>query len=88
MFGDVGGLRDFLGLFISAFFGFFSEHFMSASLVQTLFHVTDGNARSPSKTLASIKPLSFPRGFTLMHACTFGRCSGDKKRDKTLKLGI
>ena len=43
MFGDVGGLRDFLGLFITALFGFFSEHFMSASLVQTLFHVTDGN---------------------------------------------
>ena len=43
MFGDVGGLRDFVGLFISAFFGFFSEQLISASLVQTLFHVTDGN---------------------------------------------
>ena len=28
MFGDVGGLRDFIGLFLSAIFGFFSERFL------------------------------------------------------------
>ena len=87
MFGDVGGLRDFAKLFISALFGLFSKHFMSASLVQTLFHVTDEKHRSPAKTLASIKPVIFPQSFTLMRAFTFGRYSGDRKRDITLKAG-
>ena len=43
MFGDVGGLNDFLILCFSATFGFFSEHFLIASLIQKLFHVSVGD---------------------------------------------
>jgi len=40
MFGDVGGLRDFLGLGLATVFGFFSEHFMTASLIKSLYRAT------------------------------------------------
>ena len=43
MFGDVGGLRDFVGLFLSAIFTFFSERILKASLVQKMFHVSTSN---------------------------------------------
>ena len=38
MFGDVGGLNDFLILACGSLFGFFSQRFMLASLVESLFH--------------------------------------------------
>ena len=38
MFGDVGGLNDFFVLILASFFGFWSNSFMRASLVQKLFH--------------------------------------------------
>ena len=95
LFGDVGGLRDFLGLFLSAFFGFFSERFMTASLVQTLFHASNSSKESvnldhsPAQALSSISPIKLPRVFTLMHAltCAKCRCHGNKKRHKALELG-
>ena len=37
MFGEVGGLNDFFAVILAFFFGFFSEHFLQASLVQELF---------------------------------------------------
>ena len=39
MFGDVGGLYDFLVLGLSTIFSFFSEHLMTASLIKSLFRV-------------------------------------------------
>ena len=33
MFGDVGGLYDFIIISFTSLFGFWSEHFMRASLV-------------------------------------------------------
>ena len=37
MFGDVGGLNDFLVLIFSGLFGFISNTFLDASLVKELF---------------------------------------------------
>ena len=38
MFGDVGGLHDFISLILSAVFGLFSEKFSLVSLSEQLFH--------------------------------------------------
>ena len=40
MFGDVGGLNDFLGLFMATIFGYFSENLLLASMLEKLFHFT------------------------------------------------
>ena len=37
MFGDVGGLNDFLALGLTMVFGFFSNRYMVADFVSTLF---------------------------------------------------
>ena len=37
MFGDVGGLYDFINLSLAALVGFFSKNFLVASLIQKLF---------------------------------------------------
>ena len=39
MFGDVGGLNDFAGLFLATFFGYFAENFMVARMIEKLFHL-------------------------------------------------
>lgn len=38
MFGDVGGLNDFLVLLLAPVFGLISENFKSTALVSSLFH--------------------------------------------------
>ena len=38
MFGDVGGLNDFAGLFLATVFGYFSEDLMIAKMTDKLFH--------------------------------------------------
>ena len=40
MFGDVGGLRDFLAVGLSAIFTFFADRMMLTSLVNKVFHVS------------------------------------------------
>ena len=39
MFGDVGGLNDFLALVLASLFGLASERLLMASLVQKLFKI-------------------------------------------------
>ena len=40
MFGDVGGLNDFLCLLISPVFGLFSDYLLNGDMVQKMFHST------------------------------------------------
>ena len=40
MFGDVGGLNDFIALALTSIFGLLSERLMQRDLAQNLFHVT------------------------------------------------
>ena len=50
LFGDVGGLYDFLSLGLATFFGFFSDRFLQASLVQKLYRgVSSNNHKNPYK---------------------------------------
>ena len=41
MFGDVGGLNDFFLIILTSTIGLFSERFMYAKLVKTLFMKLD-----------------------------------------------
>ena len=44
MFGNVGGLMDFFSLILASIFGFYSDKFLEAQLVQKLFHFQKGKA--------------------------------------------
>ena len=85
MFGDVGGVYDFLLILLAPFFSFLSQKFMMSSLIQKLFHAAlDSEAPhcSPKESLAAIRPLSFSRSFTL-----FAFCRRQGMRHQALKLG-
>ena len=40
LFGDIGGLRDFLALGLASVFGLFSEHLKTADLINRIFRVS------------------------------------------------
>ena len=92
MFGDVGGLRDFLGLFLASIFSFFSEEFLKASIVQRLFHVSGGGKRDsrglqiePKATLAQLKGLHFSNAFVLCNSNKLSKCFAHQRRRKALE---
>ena len=63
MFGDVGGLNDFIALSLASIFGLLSEKFLHKDLIQKLFHVTSlasGGYKSPKTILRSFKSLKIP----------------------------
>ena len=41
MFGEVGGLRDFIVLVLTPFLSLFSERFLLASIVSKLYRISD-----------------------------------------------
>ena len=43
LFGDIGGLGDFLVLGLASVFGLFSEHLKTADLITQMFRVSNGN---------------------------------------------
>ena len=94
MFGDVGGLNDFIGLILSSIFGFFAESFLKSSMVSALFGISKtkrknlGASFSFSSTLASIKAIKFNSIFSLLQAISCGKSAcGDRKHYKVLQLG-
>ena len=82
MFGEVGGLNDFFALILATFFGYFSERFLQASLVEKLFRAIAAKGRSNLYSMAPTtmntmqskltSPVSFTRGLILELACTKG----------------
>ena len=57
MFGDVGGLYDFIALVLAITFGFFADKLMVRELATKLFHVSAtsiNSTASPKMALASI----------------------------------
>ena len=87
MFGEVGGLRDFIFLILAPFLSLFSERFLLASIVSKLYRIRDprGSVRSEDYSMnpaAKQKPLSqpleFSTSFLLAHACSIGWCLKDK----------
>ena len=91
MFGEVGGLYDFLALALASIFGFASEHIMFASLVQKLFRIAETSdlALTSGALLNQFKPLCFPQTFVLAHAFSFGWCPRDQfRRRKAYEAGV
>ena len=102
MFGDVGGLSDFLALGLSFFFTIFEEPMMLASIAEKLFlftpHSTDKvpkltnsreNARHQiSKAIKSVQRIKFSTCFLLLNVITLGLIpQDDAKRRQALKVG-
>ena len=102
MFGDVGGLSDFLAVGLSALFTFFTDRMMLASLVQKVFYVSTDHRvpvpvatnnpvqvhRQVSKALKSIEKVQFSVFFTMVNALTFGKCTKQEKfKRKALNAG-
>ena len=96
MFGDVGGLNDFLSLLISPVFGLFSEYLLNGDMVQKMFHSVSklsagdrlqnpANTATPKKTFKAIKPIKLTKFLLLLRACTFGYCPKDRKKKRLLK---
>ena len=98
MFGEVGGLRDFIFLILAPFLSLFSERFLLASIVSKLYHIRDprGTTRSEDYSMNPaaqkkplFEPLNFSTSFILAHACSIGWCLREKAlHRKTLLDGI
>lgn len=56
MFGDVGGLYDFFGLFFATIFGLISQNLLLARMVEKLFHITTEETHAYSSNAQSQKP--------------------------------
>ena len=76
VFGEVGGLNDFIALVLATFFGFFSQRFLLVSLVQQLYR-----SRTSSKNISEVlfRPLLFSKRFVVANACMLGECPRDRK---------
>ena len=84
MFGDVGGLHDFIAIAIGGFLGGFSNYFMLASLAEKLYR----KSRHMNQDIRKIfKPLEFTTSTILAYACTGGRYPNDRRK-KFLKEGM
>lgn len=98
MFGDVGGLNDFLGVLLSSVFGLFSDSLLNGAMVKKMFQSVSpksyGNQPSRSyqienlkKTYKGIEPIKISKLFLLLRACTYEKCPRDKKKKKLIKTG-
>ena len=88
MFGDVGGLNDFLSIVAGGIFGIFSEGFRQAYMAEKLFHQQEKTSKSkpmtPKQTISSLKQLKFSNFFILFSPCL--RLSSSKAVKKKRKL--
>lgn len=77
MFGDVGGLNDFLVIALSSTLGLFSESFMLTSLVANLFLQPAKQNQQPRRNNRASKnfllePIQFSKIFTVLRALSCG----------------
>ena len=76
MFGDVGGMVDFILIVLSPILSYFTSSFMSASLVSKLYHVSESELKttntnsSPLEALLSIKQIPFSSVLAIIDACS------------------
>ena len=88
MFGEVGGLHDFIALVFKVLLGFFSQRFLAASLVEKLYHTAPKTIKKDAENALSVfKPLFFGTQVVLCHICTNGK-RGKYQQIKTLHEGI
>ena len=95
MFGEVGGLHDFLALGLSTVLAFFSERQLMASLAQKLFHGAPNVTKKRDEVDNTIRhtinfnPLSFSANFVVAQSFIMSCCYRDKTlRRKALFDGI
>ena len=87
MFGEVGGLNDFLALILAAFFNVFSRQFLLASLAQKLFRsINSARTKKVPIAPAALSPFSFSACFILAQVCKMGWCLGDKAKHRKALL--
>ena len=77
MFGEVGGLRDFLILSLAPLFGLFSNQFMMASIVSKLFRINDHQTSKGGKK-PRYRKIEPTYGLLIAHVCSLSRCISDK----------
>ena len=86
LFGDVGGLYDFIFLILASVLGFWSEAFMRSSLVQKLYladhdrsnrrtdtssiNLTSLRLNSLTDLFQSVKPMLFKKWFVVLNTLT------------------
>ena len=94
MFGDVGGLFDFILIGLSSVFSYLAHSSLSASLVSKLFHASDiepkeesKNATLPLKALHSIEIIPFSATLAAFDACSCRLARKKSRRLRTLELG-
>ena len=93
MFGDVGGLQDFILIVLAPLFSYFSSSFMSATLVSKLYHASESEPKPASTTLTplqaleSIKPIPFSSMLALMNACLCKAVTTRSRRLRTQAVG-
>mmetsp|Transcript_27725 Transcript_27725/g.34467 ORF Transcript_27725/g.34467 Transcript_27725/m.34467 type:complete len:113 (+) Transcript_27725:244-582(+) len=87
MFGDVGGLNDFLGLILTSVISFFSSNFMEKSLIEKIYHVSSsdpapqrGSVSHDFEVANTIRPLKLSKCFVLIYALTGGRYPSSRKK--------
>ena len=85
MFGEVGGLNDFIALILSMVLGLFSDKFMQASIVQKMFRgfatAKSRNGKDSWFSQASkkrVKPLKFSTSFLVAEIFQLRCCVRDK----------
>ena len=82
MFGEVGGLYDFLAIILYAIFTRISSKFQQATIISRLFRI-----KGPDQLIS--KPLKFSRTFIFTQMCWLRFCIPDKgKKHKALQEGI
>ena len=81
MLGEVGGLNDFFVLISSTILGYFSEHLLTASVIEKSFRVKVSQFSVEKMHKAKFDSLHFPLNFLLMDACAIGRCKSQRKME-------
>ena len=89
MFGDVGGLLDFILIVFRPLLYYLSGSFMSASLISRLFHRSEGPQKvqidrvKPLSAFLQIKPIEFSSSLTMLDACS---CGFFRKKAKRIRV--
>ena len=60
MFGDVGGLNDFIVILFASIFGFYSDKLQLKAYAESLYHYSSIGAKSPADALTNIVPFQVP----------------------------
>ena len=88
MFGEVGGLKDFLSPILAFMFSTFSKNFLQAQLVKSLYRsIENGNQEIKSELMPVSSAIRFSSCFVIHQVLKLG-CLGRKQDKMRLKRGL